>query len=101
MPSKMHRMFMRTCLGSSSIRRTSNGSPLTTKLAETITGLTIIPSTPCRIDRTQSWVGPPPIPLENLQSLHRDRLGEVARLIDVGAHHDRRMVGDQLHRNGI
>ena len=34
-------------------------------------------------------------------SLHRDRLGEVARLVDVGAHHDRRVIGDQLHRDGV
>jgi UDP-glucose 4-epimerase len=43
----------------------------------------------------------PPSPLESLRSLHCDRLGEVARLVDVGAHHDGRVVGDQLHRDSI
>src|SRR5688572_31733041 len=30
-----------------------------------------------------------------------DRLGEIARLVDVRAHDDRRMVGEELHRHGI
>ena len=35
------------------------------------------------------------------RSLHRHRFREVARLIDVGAHRDRRVIGDELHRDGI
>ena len=32
---------------------------------------------------------------------HSNRLGEVARLVDVGAHEHRRVVGDELHRDRI
>src|SRR5690349_2747783 len=35
------------------------------------------------------------------QSLDGDRLGEVARLVDVGAHHHDGMIGDELHRDGV
>jgi hypothetical protein len=47
------------------------------------------------------WLTDPPSPLENLRSLHCDRLSEITRLIDVRAHHHGRMVGDQLHRDRI
>jgi hypothetical protein len=42
---------------------------------------------------THRLTASPPGSLENLRSLHCDGLGEVARLIHVRAHHDRRMVG--------
>src|SRR3954464_9693012 len=30
-----------------------------------------------------------------------DRLGEITRLVDVGAHHHCRVIGDELHRDGV
>src|SRR3569623_1881498 len=38
---------------------------------------------------------------DRFTSLHRHRLGEVARLIDIGALSHRDMIGQQLHRHGI
>ena len=35
------------------------------------------------------------------RSLHRDRFGQVARLVDVGADEHRGVIGEELHRHGI
>jgi hypothetical protein len=32
---------------------------------------------------------------------HSHGLREIARLVHIRAHEDRRMIGDELHRNGV
>src|SRR6185312_2719448 len=39
--------------------------------------------------------------LPPITSLHRHALGQVARLVDVGAFQNRHMISEQLHRHGI